>query len=291
MVVLDNRNTRERVVIFVHIPKTAGTTLRYIIQYQYSPGAIYELYSPSETHPQRVENVKNLSESQKDKIKIVSGHLSFGLHEVLTQPCTYITFLRDPVDRAISMYYYCKRRNESLEDVTLEDFIQTPGRTNTMTKYISGERLKLQLTDPSKIDNYQCSSETLNLAKRNLRERFEVIGFLERFDESLLLLKKQLGWKLPLYNKHNVSKTRLYREEVSEKTIRLIENCNKLDIQLYEYAKEVFEEMIERQGSSFQQEIENFREENESSKFKYYFKFRTFFNRTVHRTYKELIKH
>jgi hypothetical protein len=32
--------TEQRVVIFLHIPKTAGTTLRYIIQYQSNPNAI-----------------------------------------------------------------------------------------------------------------------------------------------------------------------------------------------------------------------------------------------------------
>ena len=281
---------KEQLIIFLHIPKTAGTTLRYIIQYQYPPAAIYELYGSSGTHLQRVEKIQNLSETKKEKLKIISGHLSFGLHEFLLRPCTYFTFLRDPVKRAISMYYHCKSRNENLKTTTLEDFIQTPGRTNSMTKYLSGEKFKLQLVDPSNVVNYQCSVETLELAKRNIREHFEVIGLLERFDESLMLLNKQLGWKLPIYKRHNVSKSRSYKEEVCKETIRLIECCNQFDMQLYEYAKEIFEERIEQQGSSFQQEVKNFRKVNESSKYQTYFQVRTFLNRTYHRTYKDLVR-
>ena len=36
------------------------------------------------------------------------GHMTFGLHEVLPQTATYITVLRDPVDRVISAFYFMR---------------------------------------------------------------------------------------------------------------------------------------------------------------------------------------
>lgn len=290
---LDNNIGEKQVVIFLHIPKTAGTTLRYVIQYQYKPSAIYELYGPSATHSERLEEFKRLSDARKAEIKIVNAHLGFGLHEFLPQSCTYITFLRNPVDRVVSMYYYFQRTgNNYVQNLTLKEFIQTyGGARDNMTKYLSGEKLKIQLNDPNNEIDYQCSSESLETAKSNLKKHFKIIGLAERFDESLIILKNKLGWKVPLYDKNNVSKNRPSTKEVSKDTLNLIEKFNEFDIQLYEYAKEIFEELIAQQGSSFETEIQEFKEANESSKVKLYFRVHTFYNRVIHRTYKELVKH
>ena len=45
-------------------------------------------------------------------------------------------------------------------------------------------------------------------AKRNL-DRFLVVGLTERFDESFILIRRALGWRLPMYERHNVSKAGL----------------------------------------------------------------------------------
>ena len=34
------------------------------------------------------------------------GHMGFGLHDYLPQGASYITMLRDPIDRIVSHYYY-----------------------------------------------------------------------------------------------------------------------------------------------------------------------------------------
>lgn len=291
--------SEEQVIVFLHIPKTAGTTFRYIIQYQYKPTAIYELYNHSLTHSQRLDKLLNLSETRKQQIKIVNSHFGFGLHEFLHRPYTYITFLRAPIDRVVSMYYYLQRTNNIQTnplppDLSLKDFVQTYQRIqNGMTKYLSGVILKDQLADqsPKSTANSQCATKAdLELAKKNLKEHFKVIGLAERFDESLILFQKTLGWKIPLYDKNNVSKSRPSTRNVSKDTLRLIEKSNEFDIQLYEYAKEVFEEYINQQGASFEREVEKFKEANKSSKVKLYFRLRTFYNRVVHRTYQELVK-
>ncbi|WP_036478991.1 sulfotransferase family 2 domain-containing protein [Myxosarcina sp. GI1] len=277
------------VIIFQHIPKTAGTTLRYIIQYQYSPGAICELYGDAGSHAERIDKLKNLSKSEREKIKIINTHLGFGLHEFLSQPYTYITFLRDPVDRVISMYYYYQKTNNPLfQNLSLQEFVESyPAVQNGMTKNFSGVTLKRQLLPPEKKDTVPFSEENLAIAKQNLQNQFKFIGILERFDESAILLKRILGWKIPLHDRSNVSQR---ANNIPQETMATIERLNKLDIELYEYAKLVFEETIARQDSSFQQEVTQFKTANNSAFDKLYFKLKTSYNRGVHRIYKELVR-
>lgn len=279
----------EPIIIFQHIPKTAGTTFRYIIQYQFPPSAICELYGSSGSPAQRVEKLQNLSEIQSQKIKIINTHVGFGLHDFLRQPCTYITFLREPVSRAISMYYYYqKTKNPRFLNLSLKEFIQTyPGVQNGMTKNFSGIVLQSQLLDNDQGEQFACNQESLEIAKKNIQKYFKFIGISERFDESLLLLREILGWKIPLYDKSNISQK---PNDIDQDTLRLIGELNELDLQLYEYAKDIFEEQIQRIEDSFGQKLQEFQKANESSPNKLYYRANTIYNRAINRVYKELLK-
>ena len=89
----------DRGLIFLHVPKTAGSTLRPIIDRHYAAGVICKL----DVLPRDLEIFLNLPEQPRSKIRVLEGHLQFGLHEHLSVPVDYVTMLRDPVDRIISM--------------------------------------------------------------------------------------------------------------------------------------------------------------------------------------------
>lgn len=286
----------EPVVIFVHIPKTAGTTLRHIIQYQFQPNNIFEFYRLKRKPHKGIDEFNSLPEAQKKAIKFISGHRGFGLHEFLLPPhtpYTYITILREPVERVLSYYYFLQARKSNIvQDKTLEDFVRMQRTKNSMTNYLSGVVLKRQLVNSSiDSDSVYCSNEMLELAKKNLKEHFKVVGLLERFDETCLLLKKALGWNIPLcYVKTNVSKKRSLATDIPKTTLRLIEENNELDLQLYEYAKEVFEELIHQQGASFEEELTKSKLVNESTQAKINFKISSSYKRVVYRMHEVLAR-
>ncbi len=95
-------------LIFLHIPKTAGTTLNRIIEWQYSPLAIFTM------DPYRIrataERLKRLPEGHRRRLRVVRGHLFYGIHEFPPQGATYITMLREPVARVLSACYFILRR-------------------------------------------------------------------------------------------------------------------------------------------------------------------------------------
>ena len=91
----------ETFYLFLHIPKTAGTTLRHIIDDQYGQENVLTYYNQNSNH--LLDNLEALL-MVKPQYKALIGHYYFGVHAKFRFPATYITFLRHPVARTISQY-------------------------------------------------------------------------------------------------------------------------------------------------------------------------------------------
>lgn len=249
---------QEQIVIFLHVPKAAGTTLYWVIERQYDPTVIYHFrwsHLP-------VDEFKKIPEAQREALRVLKGHMVFGLHEVVAGPSTYVTILRDPVDRVISHYYHVLQNpthplHSDVQRMSLKDYVcsgETTEINNGQTRRLSGVGATVGFG--------QCSAGMLKVAKQNLQEHFAVVGLAERFDETLLLLKRALGWGLPFYVKRHVGKNRprtARKDNLSEDALNSIENYNELDIELYRYAREMFAERIRQQGPSFERELKAFK--------------------------------
>jgi hypothetical protein len=254
---VDRSINKHEALIFLHIPKTAGTTLMSILDRQYKPGAIFSTYGNAQ---EAVDKFKTFSESQRMNIRVLKGHIPFGVHTFLPQPSHYFTILRDPIDRIISHYYFVLETTShylhdrvTSQNMTLKDYVSNGIATrldNGQTRIISGVG--------DTVGFGQCSPEMLETAKKHLRG-MPVVGLSERFDETVILLKRNLGWKLPFYMKANVTKNRPGREDISKDTIAVIERYNELDFELYKYAQELFEELIRQQPPAFERELKRFR--------------------------------
>jgi hypothetical protein len=254
-------------LIFLHIPKTAGVNLRQIIRHQYGPENVcvpepsgdpadspYLRSLTSGTDlpwkdlpgydPNRppVHELTKLTATQLRRLRAVMGHVWFGLHEALPRPATYLTLLRDPVERVLSIYYY-HAASHGLR-VGVEEYLRTARDfeiDNAQTRYLCGriEGVDVRFTE--------CTPEMLERAKRNLRGHFSVVGITERFDESLLLMGRTYGWHLPGYHVYNVNPRRPRGRKVSQRIRERIAEHNRFDAQLYAFANELFEDLLAAQ--------------------------------------------
>jgi hypothetical protein len=251
-------NGQPPTVIFLHLPKAAGTTLYQVINRQYPPAAILTSEHP---WPNWIGKFSQVPDAHKAQYKIIRGHVRFGLHEYLPQPATYFTVVRHPVDRIISFYYFVRQSPDhylyeavTTQQMSLADLIHNQISTeldNGQTRNVSGIGHTIGFGE--------CSPEILASAKQHLRERFSVVGLTDRFDETLLLLKRAFGWRMPLYVRVNITRNRPRQEEVSPETLELVRKHNALDMELYLYAQQLFEEQISQQGALFHKELQLFR--------------------------------
>lgn len=243
-------HTNSKTVIFIHIPKAAGTTFYQVLNHQYKTQHIF-YFKEGTSKQATIDLFRQLPTEKKAYLRCIRGHIPFGLHQWLPQPATYLTILRNPVERVVSYYYFVRNTPRHLfhkevieKNFSLEDFIRKMmdiNETNLQTRWVAG-----CVDFDSVISPYgDLPANALDLAKKNLESFFSVCGLTERFDESLLLMQKIHSWKNIFYKRKNIGTQRKVGEKVSASTLRLIEKNEEQDLELYEFAGNRLAEMLD----------------------------------------------
>ena len=251
-------------IIFTHVPRSAGTSLITILGREYPADEQFYFYVREKfgNTDEALEEFRRLPEERRRRLKLLQGHVGFGLHTHFER-YTYITLFREPVSRIVSYYFYIlKQPGHYLHNIVLanqmrlEDFVTSGLSTefdNIQTRQISGV---------AGVPYGRCTEKMLETAKLNLLRHYAVVGLTERFDETALLMKRHFGWHYPLYTRRHVIKNKPVREQIPEGTVRLIEQTNSLDVALYRFAKKRFDGLIAEQDDSFREEMGRFKKYN-----------------------------
>ncbi|MFT5112817.1 MAG: hypothetical protein ACI8P9_002145 [Parasphingorhabdus sp.] len=257
-------------VIFLHIPKTAGTTLRSVLVSRYSRSSVYTIGNDINRD---IESLRDLSEVEKQKILLLQGHMTFGLHEYLAHGARYITVLRDPVERVLSEYRFLKTNqrhpfHSRVVKMSLSDFLTSEFNAqsrNGQTRLLSGSHRSDQ---PGIPDDGEVSEGHLEIALQNLQSHFVVAGTQEKFEQTLLLCQRKLGWWFyPFYIPRNITARSELSEVIEDR--KLIASQNQLDIKLYNAVQERMSKEIVELQPGFDQSLSNFRRHNPRYRFIY----------------------
>jgi hypothetical protein len=245
---------RDPLVAFIHVQRTGGSTLDGILRRQY--GSSYAGVGNLKTYRATLDRIRKIGTSPDPGLRAIRGHMAFGVQEFLPPDTRYVTLLRDPVERVISHYHLLLHRDSPVQDFGLPPM---PGRLTLKECVADGryllDNLQTRMLCDSSSPLGEVGFERLEEAKRNLRERFFVVGLTEQFDRSLVLLQSRLSLPRVSYRRRSVAPDRPAASKIGQTTIRLIEKRNALDLELYEVARDLFGVAVEAEGPEFEIDV------------------------------------
>lgn len=236
-------------IMYVHIPKAAGTTLRWVMDRNYPQEVVWKIKSDIVGDQERLGE---LEDEEKRKIRVVFGHYCYGLHTALAkgQEYKYVTVLRDPVQRVISLYAYAKFGSkahylwEPAQKMELGEFVKSGAARvvdNAQVRQLCGVD-KFTMRDGKQVpfDDMEIpfggvTREHLRMAKENLR-KCACVGVSEEFDRFLSCMREKFGWRVGHYeNKNRTGR----KPDVGKQTLDIVRRYCILDIELYEFGRRI----------------------------------------------------
>ncbi|MBR0648083.1 sulfotransferase family protein [Roseomonas terrae] len=136
-----------RKLVFLHLPKTGGTTLHHHFS---------EAFAPEEICPVRFSQLNQIPTATLATYRFFSGHYTFEQIRLIPGRSFVVTVLRDPVERILSTYYFWKRHRAAVVEEhnlagpaaarsnDLLGFLRSPipevrdSIENTMVRYLAG---------------------------------------------------------------------------------------------------------------------------------------------------------
>ena len=252
-------------IYFVHIMKSSGTSIEGLLRKLTRRSAAPVTYEPILSYYCSSMLYFYQKTVKSPRTRYISlDKRSYGLHKMVPSPGYYITVLRNPVDRFVSMYYYIKQgrypgllEDQLFSDIfnskDLEDFVEST--KNKQIPFFDDHSIRMLHFDryPDVFSTFsggpdtyiQGTTEIIKInqshyeeALRNLRN-CAFVGLTEHFDESQQMLETLLGLESLKTVEMNVNKN-YDKKGISEKIRALIEPRVVYDTKLYEEAKSIF---------------------------------------------------
>ncbi|MFN0130992.1 MAG: hypothetical protein ACKVW3_00415 [Phycisphaerales bacterium] len=231
-------------VVFVHIPKTAGISLREALLANTIPHPSFRILHPIDDHTTLGAQKPHVRAS----LGLVEGHLYYGVHELLSQPTVYVTMLRHPVERALSYYSFIREwqphhlyERVNRERLSLLDCFRTRLTVeldNFMVRCLTSLR-------NVHVPFGGVTREMLIEAKAHL-DSIAGLGITESFADSLRYLSHVFGWPASVEQRLNTTTERLRRDALSADDLDAIMAHNALDAELHAYGKQLFDARLAR---------------------------------------------
>ncbi|MEP1034352.1 sulfotransferase family 2 domain-containing protein [Ekhidna sp.] len=240
----------EMSVVFLHIPKTGGTTINYILNDIYRWKFLWlrnDIIQQQSNFLNPIDIFNKIAKSKIKKFKAFSGHGIFPLLDILPSGYVSVLLARNPLQQIPSLYYHHLRHKsnspssiEARSHKTLYDFVTSE------SDYYPNPQIKSLFSD--KLELLEDSSDAKALIEKMVIEQIDLCGITERFDDFLALVCSSLNWKVFSFKMMN------QRPDNSPNLNSVIKNeilnRNKLDFFLYKTVKDKFLDLEKEYNSS-----------------------------------------
>lgn len=171
---------RNKPLIFIHTPKTAGVSLRSIFKSWFGDN-LYFHYADNNKGILPVKRNINKLHSYQNPV-VIYGHFNksrnFGINDYYPDATQFITVLREPFERHVSLYFYLRK-----------------GRQKQFGPKIPEKEIEYHLINSkgSFLNNFP-KQVTFDNYKEIIEQYFIEIGIVEKLDMSLQRIANKLGF-------------------------------------------------------------------------------------------------
>ncbi|MGQ7794075.1 sulfotransferase family 2 domain-containing protein [Faunimonas sp. B44] len=210
-------------IAFLHIPKTAGTSVR---------AALVRAYGRNEVVFIQPQNAPD----DLSTYRVVGGHFNAAFIKSRIPDAEVVTILRDPTNRVLSLYrYWTARQIPWVTRLTLEQFAETshPGCIRHIDNSQAWQIANSELPRDRRKMAGTSDDELFAMAVTNL-EKCAVVGTTERLSEFSRAM--HVRFRIPFHIPHlNASQSGGGSSQISECAREAIERRTAVDRRLYDY--------------------------------------------------------
>ena len=220
-------------LVHCHLPKTGGKTFKEILIRQYDGKP--KVYQPPDAGVDSKDDNRAIKEAD-----VLCGHFNFNwIFPHLRKDRLLFVWLRDPVERCLSMYNYWHLTKVNIapakkirkEHWTVDAFFQKQDEYKDPWLYSYMSFLGLETSGRQSVYGI------VDRAKANL-ELFDFIGITENFKKDLQRLKKQFGFDIK-YKSKNVTPDWAKRTSITKRQRMVYTTLLQPEYEIYEHAKEL----------------------------------------------------
>ena len=233
---------------FIHIMKASGTSFRNMLwplfrQKEIWPNRKDILETKTNWYPS-LDHFPGSNGNTARRLRLIAGHYPFVASELFSTNTRCLVFVRHPVDRTVSFLKHAKTHAPQYNDRSLREiFDDAKLRRNMIANYQTKQFSFKDMDEYYALEKeLEIDGGRLDLAKTNLL-KCDFVGLTEKFNRSVALCEHIFGWKFKRILNSNVSNSTV---EIEADLIDDIKNEVSYDIEFYDFAVRVFEELLEK---------------------------------------------
>lgn len=184
------------------------------------------------------------------------------VHHLLARHETfYFTILRSPMDQFMSNFMFFKHddkvkkkmklNDDTSTDETVRKLLQSlPNNTITCNNIINPMSFDLGFSQFLQLHSESDPGDQITKFIEYLDREFDYVMIMDKFDESLVLLKQLLGWNIDdiayIRRMSRSVRRRDISNKLSPKTIELLKYHNKVDVMIYGHFLQKFDTLLKK---------------------------------------------
>jgi hypothetical protein len=239
-------------LFFMHIPKTAGMSMRLYLSGQYQTHDVCPAV--------RWHGLLN-SERDLTTYRLVQGHFRYNLRELLPHNVRTLVLLRDPIRRTVSALRHLQRDpsfhldHKLAKDLTISQMLRHPhlmqNQHNVQARFLCASRRAADVTayleqelphNPEADAGDNELIPTSELATNRLSS-IDFVGLTEDIGAVVSVMAREMGYHPPLYfpfiNEDPNRSDPL--QGLSDEDLAILRGYNDIDLPLYDFARRLIE--------------------------------------------------